>query len=86
MAIPKLSLVGDAERDAQVIKRARREVRAWRIRAVLLALIAGLFFRDRWLVFGGLFAVLALGAWQISRLIVRRTSEIQKKIELLGSR
>jgi len=83
VTIPRFTLVGDAERDAQVVKRARREVRAWRIRAVLLALVSGLFFRDRWLIFGALFAVLALGALQISRLIVKRTSEIQQKLAQL---
>ena len=44
MTIPKLSLSGDPQGDAQVVKRARRQVNGWRIRALLLALIAGLFF------------------------------------------
>ncbi len=41
MTIPKLSLVGDPQQDAQVVKRARRQVTGWRLRSLLLALIAG---------------------------------------------
>jgi len=84
MTFPKFSLVGDTERDAQIIKRARRQVAGWRIRALLLALIAGLFFfRLRMLVAGAIFVLLALAAAQTSRLILKRTVELQRKLELL---
>ena len=84
MTIPRATLLGDKERDAQVIKRALRQARAWRIRSLLLALIAGLFlFRMRMLIPGAVFVVLAFGAFQIARLTVQRTVELQRKIELL---
>ena len=84
MSFPKLTLLGDKERDARIVKKAKREVLGWRIRSVLLALIAGLFlFRLRMLVFGAVFVVLAFGALQISRFIVKRTIEMQKKLALL---
>ena len=87
MSFPKLTLLGDRERDAQIIKKAKREVRGWRIRSVLLALIAGLFFfRLRMFVFGVVFVVLAFGSLQIARLIVKRTIEMQKKLALLEKR
>ncbi|MEK7668451.1 MAG: hypothetical protein AAB409_07365 [Gemmatimonadota bacterium] len=87
MSFPKLSLVGDKDRDAQIIRKAKREVRGWRIRAVLLALVAGLFFfRLRMIIPGVVFVVLSFGAVQISRLIVKRTVEIQKKLALLEKR
>jgi hypothetical protein len=87
MSFPKLTLLGDKERDAQIIKKAKREVRGWRIRSVLLALIAGLFFfRLRMFVFGVVFVVLAFGSLQIARLIVKRTVEMQKKLALLEKR
>lgn len=84
MSFPKLTLLGDKERDARIVKKAKREVLGWRIRSVLLALIAGLFlFRLRMLVLGAVFVVLAFGALQISRFIVKRTIEMQKKLALL---
>lgn len=87
MSFPKLTLLGDKERDAQIIKKAKREVRGWRIRSVLLALIAGLFFfRLRMFLFGAVFVVLAFGSLQIARLIVKRTVEMQKKLALLEKR
>ena len=87
MTFPKLTLVGDKDRDALVIKKAKREVRGWRIRSLLLALIAGLFFfRLRMIVLGVAFTVLAFGAFQISRYIVKRTIEIQRKMALLEKR
>jgi hypothetical protein len=87
MSFPKLTLLGDKERDAQIIKKARREVRGWRVRSVLLALIAGLFFfRLRMFILGAVFVVLAFGSLQIARLIVKRTIEMQKKLALLEQR
>ena len=87
MSFPKPTLLGDKEHDARIVKKAKREVLGWRIRSVLLALIAGLFFfRLRWLVPGAVFMVLAFGALQISRLIVKRTIEMRKKLELLEKR
>ena len=84
MTIPRPSLLGDKERDAQVIKRAIRQARGWRFRSLLLGLIAGLFiFRMRMIVPGAVFVVLAFGAFQIARLTVQRTVELQRKIELL---
>jgi len=84
MTIPRPSLLGDKARDAEVIKRAMREVRGWRIRSLLLALIAGLFiFRMRMIVPGAVFIVLAFGAFQIARLTVQRTVALQRKLDLL---
>jgi hypothetical protein len=84
MTFPKLSLVGDPQRDAQIIKRARRQVIGWRIRSLLLALIAGLFFfRLRMIIPGVVFVVLAFAALATGRLVLRRTVELQRKIELL---
>lgn len=84
MSFPKLSLVGDKERDAQILKRARREVRVWRFRAVLLALVAGLFFfRLRMIIPGIAFTVLAFGALQTARLTIRRIVDLQQKLAML---
>ena len=84
MTIPRPSLLGDKERDAEVIKRAMRQVRGWRIRSLLLALIAGLFiFRMRMIVPGAVFVVLAFGAFQIARLTVRRAVALQRRLDLL---
>lgn len=84
MSIPNIHLVGDPERDAQIIKRARRQVNGWRFRSLLLGLVAGLFFfRLRMTILGVVFTVLAFGSLQISRLIIRRTVELQRKIALL---
>jgi Na+-translocating ferredoxin:NAD+ oxidoreductase RnfD subunit len=84
MSIPKLSLSGDPQGDAQIVKRARRQVMGWRLRALLLALIAGLFFfRLRMVVPGVIFVLLALAAAQTSRLILKRTVEMQAKLALL---
>lgn len=84
MTFPKLSLVGDKDRDALVMKRARREAFAWRLRAVLLALVAGLFFfRLRMIIPGVVFVVLSFGALHIARLTIRRIVELQRRIELL---
>jgi hypothetical protein len=84
MTIPRPSLLGDKERDAQTVKRALHQARGWRFRSLLLALIAGLFiFRMRMIVPGVVFIVLAFGAFQIARLTVRRTVELQRKLDLL---
>ncbi|MGD0483965.1 MAG: hypothetical protein ABSB58_04830 [Gemmatimonadales bacterium] len=84
MTFPKFSLVGDPQRDAQIVKRARRQVMGWRIRSLLLALIAGLFFfRLRMVLPGVIFVLLALAAAQTSRLILKRTVEMQAKLALL---
>ena len=84
MTIPSPSLLGDKERDAEVIKRALRQVRGWRIRSLLLALIAGLFiFRMRMIIPGAVFVVLAFGAFQIARLTVQRTVDLRRKLDLL---
>ncbi len=84
MSIPNYSLVGDRDRDAQMLRRARRQVTGWRIRALLLALIAGLaFFRMRSVIFGVVFVGLALAALQTSRLMLRQTVRMQEKLDLL---
>jgi len=84
MTFPKLSLVGDRDQDAIIIRRARHQATGWRIRSLLLALIAGLFFfRLRMVIPGAIFVLLAFAAFQTSRLIRRRTVEMQQKLELL---
>jgi len=84
MTFPKLSLVGNKDEDARLIRRARRQVTGWRIRSLLLALIAGLFFfRLRMIIPGIIFVGLAFAALQTARLILKRTVEMQAKLELL---
>ena len=84
MTIPTLHLVGDKDLDAQVIRRAKRQVLGWRIRSLVLGFIAGLFFfKLRMVVPGVVFTVLAFGALQLSRLIIKRTVELQRKIASL---
>jgi len=84
MTFPKLSLVGDRDADALIVRRARRQVMGWRVRALLLALIAGLFFfRLRMVLPGVIFVLLALAAAQTSRFILKRTVDMQAKLALL---
>lgn len=77
------SLLGDFDRDRGILRRAKRDVVAWRIRAVLLAVLAVLFFRRAWHLFGVAFVVLAVGAWRISHYTSRKADELLKKLDLL---
>jgi hypothetical protein len=66
-----------------LVKRARRDALHWTFRAVLLALISGLALRYGWIVFGGVFALLALMALQLVRSTRRRAAELAAKIRQL---
>lgn len=77
-------LLGDADRDRRLILRARRDIRAWRFRAVALGAVAGLFLWRR-APFGALvFLLLAVGAWQIARSTARRLEAVRRRLEMLG--
>jgi hypothetical protein len=66
-----------------LVKRARRDALHWAFRAVLLALISGLSLRFGWILFGAVFALLALMAAGLVRSTRRRAAELAAKIELL---
>jgi len=71
--------------DAQkaLVKRARRDAVHWAFRAVLLALISGLALRYGWILFGSLFALLALMAVGLVRSMRRRAAALEAQIRLL---
>ena len=71
--------------DAQkaLVKRARRDAVHWAFRAVLLALISGLALRYGWILFGSLFALLALMAVGLVRSMRRRAAALDAQIRLL---
>ena len=71
--------------DAQkaLVKRARRQAVHWAFRAVLLALISGLALRYGWILFGSLFALLALMAVGLVRSMRRRAAALDAQIRLL---
>ena len=66
-----------------LVKRARRDALHWAFRAVLLALISGLALRNGWIIFGVLFAALALMSMQLVRSTRRRAAELAAKIQQL---
>ncbi|MGA2383477.1 MAG: hypothetical protein ABSG61_08580 [Gemmatimonadales bacterium] len=66
-----------------LVKRARRDALHWGFRAVLLALISGLALRNGWIVFGVLFALLALMAVGLVRSTRRRAAQLAAKIKAL---
>ncbi|MGD0992831.1 MAG: hypothetical protein ABR998_10200 [Gemmatimonadales bacterium] len=66
-----------------LVKRARRDALQWTYRAVLLALISGLALRLGWIVFGVLFALLALMAVGLVRSTRRRAAVLAAKLKEL---
>jgi hypothetical protein len=66
-----------------LVKRARRDALQWTYRAVLLALISGLALRNGWIVFGVLFALLALMAAGLVRSTRRRAAVLAAKLKEL---
>ncbi len=66
-----------------LVKRARRDALQWTYRAVLLALISGLALRFGWIVFGVLFALLALMAVGLVRSTRRRAAVLAAKLKEL---
>ena len=66
-----------------LVKRARRDALQWTYRAVLLALISGLALRNGWIVFGVLFALLALMAVGLVRSTRRRAGVLAAKLKEL---
>ena len=66
-----------------LVKRARRDALQWTYRAVLLALISGLALRTGWIVFGVLFALLALMAVGLVRSMRRRAAMLAAKLKEL---
>ncbi len=86
MSLPRVPNPSELQRadDARaLVKRARREARQWAIRAVLLAVIAGLAFRTGWFVFGGIFVALAFMAFGLSRATRNRALALAEKLRLL---
>jgi len=69
-----------------LVKRARRDAIHWAFRAVMLALISGLALRFGWILFGALFAVLALMAAGLVRSMRRRAAQLEAQIRLLEPR
>jgi hypothetical protein len=66
-----------------LVKRARRDALHWTFRAVMLALISGLALRTGWILFGTVFALLALMALHLVRSTRRRAAELAAKIKLV---
>ena len=66
-----------------LVKRARRDAYHWAFRAALLALVSGLALRVGWILFGVLFAVLALMAAGLVRSMRRRAAQLEAQIKLL---
>jgi len=66
-----------------LVKRARRDAWHWAFRGVLLALISGLALRYGWIIFGALFAVLALMSVGLVRSMRRRAALLEAQIRLL---
>ncbi|HVO35914.1 MAG TPA: hypothetical protein VMT21_10135 [Gemmatimonadales bacterium] len=69
-----------------LVKRARRDALQWTFRAALLALISGLALRMGWILFGILFAVLALMAVGLVRSMRRRAAQLAAQIKLLETK
>ena len=63
-----------------LVKRARRDAYHWAFRAIVLALISGLALRYGWIVFGVLFAVLALMAAGLVRSMRRRAAQLEAQV------
>ncbi len=74
----------DAER--ALVRRARRDAWHWAFRAVVLALISGLALRFGWIIFGILFAALALMAAGLVRSMRRRAAQLEAQIRLLETK
>jgi len=66
-----------------LVKRARRDALQWSYRAVLLALISGLALRNGWIVFGVLFALMAVMAVGLVRSTRRRAAVLAAKVKEL---
>jgi len=66
-----------------LVKRARRDAYHWAFRAVLLAAISGLALRYGWIIFGILFAALALMAVGLVRSMRRRAAQLEAQLKLL---
>lgn len=81
--IPAPSGVPGLDDQKALVKRARRDAMRWTFRAVLLALVSGLALRNGWIVFGLLFAVLALMAAGLVRSMRRRAAQLAAKITAL---
>jgi uncharacterized membrane protein YciS (DUF1049 family) len=69
-----------------LVKRARRNAYHWAFRAVLLAAISGLALRYGWIIFGVLFAALALMAVGLVRSMRRRAAQLEAQVKLLETR
>jgi hypothetical protein len=86
VSLDSLAGAQDLEQHKALVKRARREAHHWIFRAVLLTIISGLSFTRHWLIFGILFAALALMAVQLARLTQRRAADLAAKIKLLEAK
>ena len=81
MSVP--SPVPGLDDQKALVKRARRDALQWTYRAVLLALISGLAMRNGWILFGVLFAILALMAVGLVRSTRRRAAQLAAKLREL---
>lgn len=81
--IPGVPGISGLDEQRALVKRARRDAWHWIFRAVLLTIISALSFVRHWLMFGVLFAALALMAVQLARVTQRRAAELVAKIKLL---
>ena len=77
------SMVRGLDDQKALVKRARRDALQWTYRAVLLALISGLALRNGWIMFGVLFALLALMAAGLVRSTRRRAAVLAAKLKEL---
>jgi hypothetical protein len=86
VSLDSLAGAQDLEQQRAAVKRARREGYHWLFRAVLLTIISGLSFSRHWIIFGVLFAALALMSVQlarvtqrVARVLVARIKELEAK-------
>ncbi len=78
--LPTASAPSGLDQQKALVKRARRDAFHWAFRAVLLALISGLALRYGWILFGSLFAALALMAVGLVRSLRRRAARLEAQI------
>jgi hypothetical protein len=81
--IPGVPPIPGLDEQRALVKRARRESFRWFIRALMLAIISGLALRNGWVIFGVIFAALAVMGLQLSRTTRRRAAALLEKLKLL---
>jgi len=84
--MPLSSAAPGLDDQRRLVRRARRDAFHWAFRAVMLALIGGLALRFGWIVFGILFAVLALMAAGLVRSLRRRAAALAAQIRQMETK